>query len=69
MIANVKPFLLGVYVVDDDVCGAAGRDEDDGEEARHGESGRIAPSSSVRSKEPVGKKRRTSVKEATRGGA
>lgn len=29
MIANVKPFLLSVYVVDDDVCRAAGREEED----------------------------------------
>lgn len=67
MIANVKSFLLSVYLVDDDVYGAAGRDEVDGEEACHGKSGGIVPSS-IRSKELVGKKRRTSVKEATKGG-
>lgn len=66
MIAKVKPFLLSVYVVDDDVCGAAGRDENDGEEARHCERGRIAPSSSIRSKEPVGKNGRMSLKESTK---
>lgn len=31
-----------MYVVDDDVCRASARDEDDGEEAHHAEGGGIA---------------------------
>lgn len=69
MITKVKPFLQSVYVVDGDVCRAAGRDENDGVEAHYGEGGGAiadTPSSTVRSMEKVGKKGRTSVKEATK---
>lgn len=54
-----------MYVADDDVCRAARRDEDDGAEAHHGEGGGIADLL-FRSKEPVVKKGRTRVKEATK---